>query len=71
MNDAELAEFLGLARIKPEERDTIMASITPEERAMYEHMHQVEADLVLWQNGVGPKPEGVIVCRERRGHRHG
>lgn len=67
MTDTELAEWLGLARCKPEERDKIMASITSERRALYEHMHQVETDLVLWQNGVGPKPEGVIVCREHKG----
>ena len=65
MSDDELIEWLGLARVKPEERDKIMASITPERRALYEHMHQVEMELILWQNGVGPKPSDVIVCKDR------
>lgn len=65
MSDEELAEWLGLMRETPEVRDKIMASITPERRALYEHMRQVEVDLILWQNGVGPKPTGVIVCEDR------
>lgn len=69
MNDDELAEFLGIEKAK--ERSKIMATITPEQRAMYENMHEVEIDLKLWVEGVGPKPKGVIVCRQHgRNHDH-
>jgi hypothetical protein len=71
MTEEELAEWLGLARVTPEVRDKIMASITPEQRTLYEHMRQVETDLILWQNGVGPKPAGVIVCADHHRHRRG
>ena len=69
MSDAELADFLGLNRIRAVDRNRIIASLTQDQRSMYEHMKQVETEIVLWQNGVGPKPEGVIVCKPR-GHRH-
>lgn len=61
MNDAELAEYLGITKAK--ERDAIMAKITPEQRATYEAMKTAEEDIMLWQQGVGPKPKGVIICR--------
>lgn len=66
MNDDELAEYLGIAKAK--ERAAIMASITPEQRETYEAMRRTEDDIRLWQAGVGPKPKGVIICRE---HKHG
>lgn len=61
MNNAELAEYLGIAKAR--ERDAIMAKITPEQRATYEAMKTAEEDIMLWQQGVAPKPKGVIVCR--------
>lgn len=61
VNDAELAEYLGIAHAI--ERDRIMAKITPEERATYEAMKTAEEDIKLWLEGVGPKPPGIIVCR--------
>lgn len=60
MTDDELAEFLGIPGAK--EREAILAAITPEERATYEDMARVDVELKLWIEGVGPKPEGVIVC---------
>ena len=61
MNDEQLAAYLGLT-MDPA-RDQIMANITPETRAMYDRMAQVEMEIALWQQGLGPKPSGVILCR--------
>jgi hypothetical protein len=66
MTDAELQVFLGIAGKKG--CAEIMASITPEQRAVYDRMADVEREIELWQAGLGPKPEGVIVCR---GHSRG
>ena len=64
MTDDELAEFLGLkGKVGCAE---LMAKITPEKRAVYERMHEVETEIVLWQQGVGPKPKGVIICGPRQ-----
>ncbi len=71
MTDAELQVYLGIAG--KEGADKIMASITPEKRALYESMAAVETEIELWQLGLAPKPVGVIVCGcGRRGqHLHG
>lgn len=67
MSDAALEVFLGIAGTK--QCAAIMAGITPEQRATYEEMLRVDRELALWEAGLGPKPAGVIVCRERRGRR--
>lgn len=71
MTDAELQVFLGIAGKKG--ADKIMASITPEKRALYEKMASLESEVSLWQAGLAPKPTGVIICGcGRKGrHRHG
>lgn len=71
MTDAELELFLGIAHAKG--RAVIMGSITMEERALYDEMARVEAEVALYVEGMGPKPKGVIICGcGRRGrHRHG
>lgn len=61
MSDEEMAVFLGIAGKKGCAK--IMASLTAERRAAYEAMAETEVALNLWQAGVGPKPEGVIICR--------
>jgi hypothetical protein len=73
MTDAELEEFLGIARCSAADRAKVMATITPAKRAVYESMANLETEVALWQEGLGPKPEGVIICGcGRRGmHRHG
>lgn len=63
MNDAQLADFLN---VTPDQLKKLNPSA--EERALYDKMFEVE----LWDKGVGPLPEGVIVCgpkqiREGRG----
>lgn len=73
MTDAELVEFLGIARCSAEDRAKVLASIPPVKRKLYDEMATLEFDLRLWQDGLGPKPKGVIICGcGRRGkHRHG
>lgn len=64
MTDTELEVFLGIAGTK--ECAKIMASITPEKRALYESMANLETEVKLWQAGLGLKPKGVIICGCRR-----
>ena len=57
MTDQELADFINVdVSLLPK------VVKTPEQRALYEKMRDVE----LWANGAPiPKPEGVIVCGPR------
>jgi hypothetical protein len=66
MTDRELIAYLGLSDCDPEKTARYIAGLDPERRAGYERMNEVETELHLWQQGVGPKPPGVIVCREHR-----
>lgn len=69
MTDDEMAVFLGIeGKVGCAE---IMANITPEKRAVYERMREVETELHLWQQGVGPRPTGVIICGPRQIRRAG
>jgi len=61
MTDDELMEFLGIKRLAPKAAP-IMATITPEKRALYDRMANLETEVALWQEGLGPKPAGVIIC---------
>lgn len=61
MTDEQLATFLGLDRCTPGDREKILRSITPLRRATYERLAKVEAELNVWQCGLGPKPRGVLV----------
>jgi hypothetical protein len=62
MNDAELAGYLHLT---PAEAAIVIPKLTPERRAAYERMKQVEIDVTLWVEGLGPKPRGVLLDTER------
>jgi hypothetical protein len=62
MTDDELMEFLGIKRVGTEGRARIMATITPEKRELYDRVANLETEVALWQDGLGPKPAGVIVC---------
>ena len=64
MTDLELAEFLGIADDQRWPR--AIAKLAPEKRVAYERMADVCVELRLWQDGFGPKPEGVIVCHEHK-----
>lgn len=69
-NRISIAEYIGVKGTK--DCAKIMAAITPEQREVYESMARVEFEIGLWQAGLGPKPVGVIVCREHgpRGQAH-
>jgi hypothetical protein len=62
VTDLELARYLGIA--DDERWPGAIARLDPKKRAAYERMAQVEMELNLWAAGLGPKPAGVIVCKE-------
>lgn len=62
MTDAELTDYLHLT---PDQASIILPKLTPEKRATYDRMKQVEIEAALWVNGLGPKPEGVLIDTER------
>jgi hypothetical protein len=58
MTDDELLEYLGLPD-GPDER-LYLARLKPQSRAAYERMHEIEQDIKLWQEGVGPRPDAIL-----------
>ncbi|UEM16782.1 hypothetical protein J4G43_022740 [Bradyrhizobium barranii subsp. barranii] len=64
MTDEEMAAFLGLS---PEEEDRagFVKGLSPEKRALFERMAALETEVALWQDGLGPKPQGVLIDTER------
>lgn len=71
MTDEEMGVFLA-PNEPPETRAKLVASLNADQRAMFEHMNQLCADIFLWENGLGPKPTNAILCgtneiREGRG----
>lgn len=71
MTDAELIAYMNLT---PAEAAVIIPKLTPEKRAVYERMYEVEIEAALWVQGLGPKPTGVLLdterdVKERRGWR--
>jgi len=68
LTDAELAKYLGIDDCDPIKVARYLAAMPKVERATYNRMAQVEFELGLYSAGLGPKPEGVIVCRD---HKHG
>lgn len=65
MSDAELATFLGLDGMDGFSVARVIRTITPAKRAVYEKMRDVE----LWDKGLGPLPDGVMVDRDRKRRR--
>lgn len=65
MTDLELAKFLGIA--DDERWPGAIAKLDPKKRAHYEHMADVYIEIRLFEAGLGPKPEGVILCYD---HKH-
>lgn len=62
MTDTELAEYLHLT---PAEAAIVIPKLTSGKRAVYERMKQVEIEAALWSEGLGPKPQGVLIDTER------
>lgn len=58
MSDEQLAKYLALPV-------HLIPKMKPEQRAAYEHMANVEMELSLWMQGLGPRPAGVMVDTER------
>jgi hypothetical protein len=64
MTDDQLADYLGI----PSDhlmKATVIESLSPAKRACYERMASLETELALWQDGLGPKPVGVLIDTER------
>lgn len=64
MTDSELIDYLGMGDMPREIAQVFIGTLTPQARATYEGMKTVEEDIKLWQEGVGPKPTGVIMCHD-------
>lgn len=64
MTDEEMATFVGLS---PEEENRVgfVRGLSPERRELFERMASIEMELKLWQDGLGPKPQGVLIDTER------
>lgn len=65
MTDLELAKFLGIA--DDERWPRAIAKLDPKKRAAYERMADVCIEVELYEAGLGPKPQGVILCYD---HKH-
>jgi hypothetical protein len=63
MTDEELIDYLGL-RNEPKALKAI-GLLTPERRALFDRMKQVEIEAELWAVGLGPKPHGVLLDTKR------
>lgn len=64
MTDDEMATFCGLAQ-DDQLRAKFAATLTPEKRALFERMANLEMEGNLWTAGLGPKPAGVLLDTER------
>jgi hypothetical protein len=62
MTDTELADYLHLT---PAEAAVVIPKLTPELRAVYDRMKEVEIEAALWLEGLGPKPQGVLIDTDR------
>jgi len=64
MTDEQMAVFMGLEPSCPKHM-AIVTGLSAEKRALYESMADVECQLRLWIEGLGPKPEGVMIDMPR------
>jgi len=62
MTDIELAEYLHLS---PADAAIVISKLSLQQRAAYETLRQVEIDIFRWQQGIGPKPTGVLLDFDR------
>ena len=62
MTDAELTEYLHLTGA---EAAIILPKLTAERRALFDRMAEVEVEAKLWMDGLGPKPQGVLLDTDR------
>lgn len=59
MTDRQLAVYLGI--INEPDWPGVVAALPTTKRAVYERMATLETEIGLWQDGLGPKPKGVLV----------
>lgn len=59
MTDEEMVEFLGFG--DDPKGPAAVAALAPEQRALFERMADLEVEVNLWTEGVGPKPVGVLI----------
>jgi hypothetical protein len=59
MTDQELAEFLGIA--DDEKWPDLVANLTPEKRKQYDALSDAAFEVDLWQKGVLPKPQHILI----------
>ena len=59
MTDEEMAAFLGFG--DDPRRIEAVRKLSPEERALFERMAGLEMEVNLWTEGLGPKPQGVLI----------
>ena len=72
MNDTELAAYLGFKETDDQVKvAAFISNLAPARRELYDRMREVEMECNLWTAGLGPKPQGVIVCEEKHSHRRG
>ncbi len=59
MTDEQLAEFIGIAGEPKAQK--LIDGLSPEKRALFERMARLETEYKLWQDGLGPKPSGILL----------
>jgi hypothetical protein len=63
MSDDELIRYLGCEN-EPNAR-AFVQGLTAERRAVFDRMATIEIEIDLWQAGLGPKPQGVLIDMPR------
>lgn len=59
MTDEQMAEYLGL-KGHPKML-AVVRNLSPQRRRLYERMAEVEVEIELYEAGLAPKPQGVIL----------
>jgi hypothetical protein len=68
MTDEEMAIYVGLSP-EEEKRVEFVKGLSPEKRALFERMASLEMEVSLWQDGLGPRPQGVLIDTKRSARR--
>lgn len=68
MTDEEMANYLGFKADEPK-RMLAVQNLPPAKRALFERMAEVEMEVNLWVEGLGPKPKGVLIDLDPKARR--
>lgn len=63
MTDDELCDYCAIT--DPVMRMKFLATLTPAKRKTFDRMKEVEIEAALYAEGLGPKPQGVLLDFER------